>query len=112
MTKPVDRRAVARSYRERKAERGIYSVSCTTIGERWFGASQDLEKIQNRHWFTLRQGTHPNRALQAAWNRHGEAALEFSLVETLDSELNTLSLPRVLKERHAFWLAETGAKSV
>ena len=29
-----------------------------------------LATIQTRHWFSLRLGTHSNRALQAAWRGH------------------------------------------
>ena len=45
---------------------GIYAIRCKASPEIWVGQAPNLEKIQNRIWFSLRQGSHTCRSLQAA----------------------------------------------
>ncbi len=67
-----DRKAAVSAYKEREVESGIYAVRCEASGEVWVGSAPDLSKIQNRLWFTLRQGTNTHRSLQStvecAWS--------------------------------------------
>ena len=65
--KTIDRKAAIAAYKERKPAVGIYLIRCRASGQCWIGASPTLDTIQNRHWFTLRQGSFPQPALQAAW---------------------------------------------
>ena len=51
------RKAAVAAYKERKVETGIYAVRCTASDQVWVGIAPDLSTIQNRLWFTLRQGT-------------------------------------------------------
>ncbi len=60
--KTIDRKAAIAAYKERKPAVGIYLIRCRASGQCWIGASPTLETIQNRHWFTLRQGSFPTRA--------------------------------------------------
>jgi hypothetical protein len=55
------RKAAVAAYRERKATAGIYGVVCHLSDQRWIGRAADLGTIQNRLWFTLRQGKCPHR---------------------------------------------------
>ena len=68
-----DRKAAIAAYKERKVIGGVYAVRCTATGEVWVGQWPNLATIQNRIWFTLRQGSHPNPDLQtilaAEWRR-------------------------------------------
>ncbi len=64
----IDRKAAIAAYKERKTIAGIYVVRCAASGEAWVGQAPNLETIQNRIWFSLRQGSHTCRSLQAAWN--------------------------------------------
>ncbi len=63
-----DRKMAVNAYKKREVEGGIYAVRCVASGEVWVGGSPDLSKIQNRLWFTLRQGMNTHRSLQIAWN--------------------------------------------
>lgn len=98
-----ERRAAVRAYKERKVAAGIFAVRCAPSGECWVGRAPNLATIQNRLWFTLRQGNCPHATLQAAWRRHGPDAFSFEIVEQLrDEELSYLR-DRALSERLAHW---------
>ncbi len=104
-----DRKAAVSAYKERKVEGGIYAVRCAASGEVWVGGSPDLSKIQNRLWFTLRQGTNTHRSLQDAWNRHGAEAFRFEVVERLDEETIDYVRVRMMKERLVQWAEQLRA---
>ena len=108
----IDRKAAIAAYKERKTFAGIYAVRCEASGETWVGQALDLEKVQNRIWFTLRHGGHPCRSLQAAWNTHGEAALTFVECERLDDEETSYVRNALLKERMLHWQAEYKADAI
>jgi hypothetical protein len=104
-----DRKAAVSAYKERKVEGGVYAVRCPASGEVWVGGAPDLSTIQNRLWFTLRQGASPHRSLQTAWNAHGAEAFSFEIVERLDEETIGYIRNRVMKERLARWAAQLRA---
>jgi len=108
----IDRKAAIAAYKERKTIAGIFVVRCAASGEAWVGQAPNLETIQNRIWFTLRQGGHPCRSLQAAWNAHGEAGLTFTECERLEDEDTDYVRNALLKERAAHWLAELKAEAI
>ena len=105
----IDRKAAIAAYKERKTVAGIYVVRCAASGEAWVGQAPNLETIQNRIWFSLRQGSHTCRSLQAAWNRHGEAGLTFGECERLEDEETAYVRNALLKERMLHWLSELKA---
>lgn len=105
----IDRKAAIAAYKERKTIAGIFVVRCTGTNEAWVGQAPNLETIQNRIWFALRQGSHPCRSLQAAWNAHGDAGLTFGECERLEDEENGYVRSALLKERALHW--RTGLKA-
>ncbi len=66
--------------------RGSTSSAARLSGEAWVGQAPNLETIQNRIWFSLRQGSHTCRSLQAAWTAHGPTGLTFGECERLEDE--------------------------
>jgi hypothetical protein len=108
----IDRKAAIAAYKERKTIAGIYVVRCAASGEVWVGQAPNLETIQNRIWFTLRQGSHTCRTLQAAWNCHGEAGLTFGECERLEDEESSYVRNALLKERMLHWLATLKAEAI
>jgi hypothetical protein len=108
----TDRKAAIAAYKERKVFAGIYAVRCADTGEAWVGQALNLEKVQNRIWFTLRQGGHPCRSLQGAWNTHGEKALSFAECERLEEDETDYVRNTLLKERMQHWLAELKAEVI
>lgn len=116
--KPQDRRAAINAYKEQKTAAGVFAIHCQT-GEGgqtgalvWVGKAPNLDTIENRYWFSLRLGTHPNAGLQAAWTAHGEAAFSIEILEQLDDDISDIARPRVLKERAAHWCATLGAQGL
>ena len=105
------RREAIREYKERKPAPGIYVVRCAPSGEVWVGASRNLDSQENGLWFGLKTGGHINRAMQAAWNAHGEAAFSFEPLERLDDEtLTPMGRADLLKARERHWLEALSAK--
>ncbi|MGY4291615.1 hypothetical protein ACVWXO_010881 [Bradyrhizobium sp. LM2.7] len=108
----IDRKAVIAAYKERKTIAGIYVVRCAPSGKTWVGQAPNLQTIQNRIWFSLRQGSHTCRSLQAAWNRHGEASLTFGECERLENEETDYVRNALLKERWLHWQAALNAEAI
>jgi hypothetical protein len=107
-----DRKAAIAAYKERKTIAGIFVVRCTATSEAWVGPSPNLEKIQNRIWFSLHQGTHTCRSQQAAWTAHGPEALTFGECERLKEEETAYVRDALLRERALHWRTELGAKTI
>lgn len=110
----TSRRDAVREYKERPPRRGVYALRCVPTGEVWVSASPNLEKQQNSTWFQLRLGSHPNRAVQAAWTQHGEDAITFEVVDELESEAGAsdYAVKADLKTLETEWRERLGAKPV
>ena len=107
------RKALLRAYKEREVEAGIYAVRCAATGETWVGATPDLSTRQNGVWFSLRQGSHREKSLQAAWNAHGAEAFVFETVEAVDTEgLDRFGRDSRLKDRREHWIATLSARGL
>ena len=105
------RRQAIRDYKEKKPTPGVYAVRCAAAGEVWVGGSRNLDAQQNSLWFGLKSGGHVNRAMQAAWTAHGEAAFSFEELERIDDEeMTPLGRADAIKARERHWLAALGAK--
>jgi len=107
-----ERKAAISAYKERKVAAGIFAVRCAPSGECWVGRTTDLSKIQNRLWFSLRQGSSPHASLNAAWQTHGDDAFTFEIVEELEDNESAYVRDSALKERHAHWLSELNAGAI
>lgn len=64
---------------------GIYSVTNTENDKVYVGSTIDFEGRWYNHRWELRRGTHGNPHLQNAWNKYGETAFEFGVLEYLDN---------------------------
>ena len=106
------RKAAIAAYKERKTVAGIFVIRCKASSETWVGQTPNLETIQNRIWFTLRQGSHTCRSLQAAWTTHGPDSLTFEECERLDEEETAYIRDTLLKERAVHWRAQLGAEAI
>jgi hypothetical protein len=106
------RKAAIAAYKERKTFAGIFLIRCKATAETWVGQTPNLEKIQNRIWFSLRQGSHTCRSLQAAWTTHGPDGLTFEECERLEEEETPYVRDALLKERVLHWRAQLGAEAV
>jgi hypothetical protein len=107
-----DRKAAIAAYKERKTIAGIFVIRCKASPQAWVGQTPNLEKILNRIWFTLRQGSHACRSLQAAWTTHGPDSLTFEECERLEQEETAYIQNALLKERALHWRSQLNAEAV
>ena len=97
------RKLAIADYKKRSSVAGIYAIRNLANGEVWVGPALDIEKIQNRIWFSLRMGGHKNPDLQRAWTARGEAGLSFEILEQLKDEELAYVRDALVKERVAHW---------
>jgi hypothetical protein len=110
MGSTAERKEAIRKFKEKKTLRGAFALRCAATGTVWVGSSPNLEATRNRFWFGLRHGSHPDRAVQAEWNAHGEHAFQYEILEILDDDLIAISIPGLLKEKRLLWIERLGAR--
>lgn len=74
---------------------GIYKITCLIPMKIYIGSAINLCKRNYEHFRLLSQKKHPNRYLQRAWNKYGEDAFIFEVLE--------LVLPISLTAREQYW---------
>ncbi len=79
----MDRRELARQYKESRRPMGVWCVRNTANGKVLIGTSVDLPAMLNRQQAQLRFGAHANRDLQRDWETFGPAAFRFEVLDTL-----------------------------
>jgi len=98
----TDRKALRRAYKENPPAMGVYRVRDTVTGGYFLGSALNVPGILNRTRFTLEMGTERCLELQRAWNEHGEDALMFEVLDTLelsdDPAVDGLEEVRLLEE--------------
>lgn len=108
-----DRKQLVRDFKERKVAAGAFVVRCAPSGQVWVEVSPNLHNRQNGLWFSLRLGSHPNRALVQAWKEHGEAAFTYEVVEELpDAERSHWEMTNGLKDLSAKWREALSAEKL
>jgi hypothetical protein len=110
--KSETRKLAIADYKKRASVAGVFAIRCPATGEIWVGQALDLEKIQNRIWFTLRMGSHRNAELQRAWSTHGEAGLSLETLERIEEEELAYVRDTLLKERVQHWRTQLNGSAV
>jgi len=77
----------------------IYKITNKHNGKFYIGSTNCIKKRWRNHLCKLRQGKHENSYLQQAWDKYGETAFEFSIVEEV------MNNNRI--EREIYYLNET-----
>lgn len=80
----VDRKAMARQYKETPRPAGVFVVRNTAEDRLLVGVSTDLPGMLNRQRFQLDMGSHPDKTLQADWNRLGSDAFVIEVLDELE----------------------------
>jgi hypothetical protein len=80
----ADRKAMMREYRDTPRQAGIFGVRNTQSGRLLVGSSPNLPGMLNRQRFQLEMGSHPDKELQADWNRLGEDAFTIEVLDELE----------------------------
>lgn len=78
---------------------GIYKITCTTTGKIYVGSSVNLQKRKRDHFGYLRKNNHQNSYLQRAFNKYGEDAFIFEVIEFV-------LIPEMLTAREQFWFGK------
>jgi group I intron endonuclease len=71
--------------------RGIYKIINTVNNKFYVGSAVNLSRRRTRHFSELRTKRHNNAKLQASWNKYGEAAFIFVVVEELPEAADLLA---------------------
>jgi hypothetical protein len=98
------RRAAARQARDTFPPMGIYAIRERASGHLLLGASRNVHAALNRARFELRIGKHPDRVLQAEWNRSGVDELVFEVLELVkkreDADFDYAGELKALEQLH------------
>ncbi len=109
----MDRKALVRRYQETPRPAGVYQILNTQSGKLLLGLSFNLAGALNRHRFQLENGMHPDKELQADWNRLGASSFTFETLDVLkpsdDLDYDPSEDLRTLK---ALWLEKLTASAV
>lgn len=83
---------------KRKIICGIYKITNTDNGKMYIGQSNDVIDRIRHHKSSLKYNRHENKKLQYSYNKHGEKAFKFELLEEC--------LEDKLDEREIYWIAK------
>ncbi|HJV45865.1 MAG TPA: GIY-YIG nuclease family protein [Bacillota bacterium] len=98
------KKELKQQYKETTKEAGVYQIRNLKNEKVFIDSSMDL-KTMNGKLFTLRNGGHYNRMLQADWNQFGEEAFVFEVLETLKQpEYGYVDPKDELKKLEQKWL--------
>lgn len=79
---------------------GIYKVINVLNNKFYVGSAVDFKRRKRLHWWRLRRGDHANKHLQAAWNKYGEKAFTFVIVEEHPQGADILAAENVWLKEH------------
>lgn len=65
---------------------GIYEIRNTINGHRYIGSTANLKRRWRKHRSDLNKGRHHSVYLQRAWNKYGDAAFVFEILEKWNIE--------------------------
>jgi len=65
---------------------GIYCIENTINKKKYIGSSKNVYKRRNRHFSELKCGKHKNCKLQSSYNKHGNDAFKFYVLEEISEE--------------------------
>lgn len=77
---------------------GVYQILNANTGKSYVGSSHEIEVRWQRHRMDCRNGKAGSIRLQNSWNKHGEEAFTFSILEEIPLEQ--------LFQREAYWIGE------
>ncbi|MCW2276953.1 GIY-YIG nuclease family protein [Heliophilum fasciatum] len=80
------RKELKRLYKETPRPMGVYQIKNGVTGKILVGSSTNLPGKFNSHRFQLQMQCHRDRDLQQDWNRYGQEAFSFDILEQLKAE--------------------------
>lgn len=79
----------------------IYRITCTANNKFYIGSTVNKAQRWARHRKQLRDGTHPNKHMAAAWAKYGEATFVFEVLESVDSPAALFAAEQKYLDLHA-----------
>lgn len=80
--------------------RGIYKIINIVSNSFYIGSAVNLQRRKARHFSELRKGKHNNRHLQRAWDKYGEQAFVFVVLEEPPEHVDLLECENVWLRQH------------
>lgn len=80
--------------------RCIYKIINAVNNKFYVGSAVNFDKRKARHIWRLRRGDHANKHLQAAWNKYGESAFVFAVVQEIAETEDLLAAENVWLKEH------------
>jgi len=68
-----------------EGQSGIYAITNIINNKIYLGSTNDFVRRWKEHKAALQQSKHPNPHLQSSWNKYGEDAFEFDILEYSDN---------------------------
>lgn len=78
----------------------VYKIHNTVSGKVYVGYTTDFRRRVSQHLFQLRKGKHHSKHLQVAFDKYGEGAFDFLLIEEVERAQAV--------EREQFWIDTLG----
>ncbi|MED0675927.1 DUF2087 domain-containing protein [Aneurinibacillus thermoaerophilus] len=98
------KKELKRLYKEWKPQAGVYQIKNTKNQKIFIDSTMNLKTINGKK-FALNLGGHVNKSLQEDWNRFGEEAFVFEVLETLKVKENGyFNAKDALKKLKQKWL--------
>ena len=66
---------------------GIYGIKNLINGKWYIGQSKNIFARRHKHFYTLKHNLHQNDHLQSSFNKYGESAFEFHIIEEVDESM-------------------------
>jgi group I intron endonuclease len=79
----------------------IYRITCTANNKFYIGSTVNKAQRWARHRRQLRDGSHPNKHMLAAWNKYGEAAFVFEVLEDVSEPAALFAAEQKYLDEHA-----------
>lgn len=87
---------------------GVYCIVHTRSGRIYIGSSNAIGERWGSHRSCLRRGVHKNLRLQRAWDKHGEDAFVFDILERVESRDQLVPREKAWLTRTNSWNPEVG----
>src|ERR1700704_1105092 len=78
-----EKKQLKKNYQQDRRPMGVFLIRNNLSDKVFLGAGIDLQGLINRHKFQLKNGTHPNKSLQADWNKLGDSNFAVEILDEL-----------------------------
>lgn len=106
------RKEIKIEYKEQKFELGVFEIRNKIENKIFIDSSNNIPAKFNRHKFQLNAGLHPNKEMQADWNKYGEINFEFNVIEEIEQKDEIRNYSKKLKELEKKYVTEAESKAI